>query len=63
MNQRESAAWDLAWAWQEKGDLENTPAFDREYIAKEFPALLKAWDDYQACRAVLDAVVRDIKRQ
>jgi len=51
----------IAYFWEEKGDLERWCDFDREYMAKEFPAVLKAWDNYKANLLVLDAVVRDMK--
>lgn len=59
---RESAASMLEYFWQEKGDIERWVGFDRDMLAAEFPAVLKAWDDYKASRAVLDAVVRDAAR-
>ena len=59
---REIARNSIQYFWEEKGDLERWSGFDREYLAREFPAVLKAWDDYKACRAVLGAVVRDAAR-
>ena len=59
---REQAAEMIGYFWQEKGDLERWSSYDREYLAREFPAVLKAWEDYKASRAVLDAVVRDATR-
>lgn len=56
---RERAAEMIRYFWQDKKDLERWTGFDRDYLAREFPAVLKAWDDYKASRAVLDAVVRD----
>lgn len=58
---REEAVNLLAYFWEEKGDMERWCDFNRDYLAKEFPAVLKAWDDYKASRLVLDAVVRDMK--
>jgi hypothetical protein len=62
MMDREDAINMLAYFWEEKGDLERWCDFDREHLAREFPAVLKAWDDYKTSRLVLDAVVRDMKR-
>ncbi len=59
---REDTAGTLAYFWEDKGDLERWAGFDREHLAREFPAVLKAWDDYKACRSVMDAVIRDMKR-
>lgn len=59
---REEIASMLEYFWQEKGDIERWTGFDRDMLASEFPAVLKAWDDYKASRAVLDAVVRDAAR-
>lgn len=59
---RETAVNMIDYFWTEKGDLERWVDFDREYLAKEFPAVLKAWDDYKASRAVMSAVVRDAIR-
>ena len=59
---REDAINMLAYFWEEKGDLERWTDFDREHLARDFPAVLKAWDDYKTSRLVLDAVVRDMKR-
>lgn len=56
---RDEAASMISYFWQEKGDLERWTGFNRDYLAREFPAVLKAWEDYKASRAVLDAVVRD----
>lgn len=56
---REQAAEMIRYFWQDKEDLERWTGFDRDYLAREFPAVLKAWGDYKASRAVLDAVVRD----
>lgn len=56
---REQAAEMIRHFWQDKEDLERWTGFDRDYFAREFPAVLKAWDDYKASRAVLDAAVRD----
>lgn len=58
---REDAVNMLAYFWEEKGNLERWADFDRGYLAQEFPAVLKAWDDYKSSRLVLDAVVRDMK--
>jgi len=52
----------LAYFWEEKGDIERWNGFSREHLAREFPAVLKAWDDYTASRLVMDAVVRDMRR-
>lgn len=60
---RGSMARNLAYFWQDKDDLERYTGFDRDVLAREFPAVLKAWDDYKASRLVLDAVVRDMGRQ
>jgi hypothetical protein len=51
----------LAYFWEEKGDIERWCGFDREHLAREFPAVLKAWNDYNASREVLNAVIRDMK--
>lgn len=59
---REDAQSSIQYFWEEKGDLERWAGYDREYLAREFPAVLKAWDDYKASRAVLNAVVRDAAR-
>lgn len=56
---REQAAEMIRYFWQETEDLERWTGFNRDYLAREFPAVLAAWDDYKASRAVLDAVVRD----
>ena len=50
----------IGYFWKEKGDIERFTSFDRKYLAREFPEVLKAWDDYKASRRVLDAVVRDV---
>lgn len=60
-DERSSMARSLAYFWQGKGDLERMTTFDRNVLAREFPAVLKAWDDYKASRLVLDAVVRDME--
>ena len=59
---REDVVKMIAYFWQEKGDMERWCDFDRDYLAREFPAVLKAWDDYKISRLVLDAVVRDARR-
>jgi hypothetical protein len=59
---RDGAINMLAYFWQEKGDIERWCGFDREHLAREFPAVLKAWDNYTASRAVLSAVIRDLER-
>lgn len=59
---RDEVASMISYFWQEKGDLERWAGFDRDYLAREFPAVLKAWDDYKASRAALDAVVSDAAR-
>lgn len=62
MIDREESTATLAYFWNEKGDIERWCNFDRAYLAREFPAVLKAWDDYKASKAVLDAVMRDLRR-
>jgi hypothetical protein len=59
---REEAIDMLAYFWEEKGDMERWCDFDRDYLAREFPVVLKAWEDYKISRLVLGAVVRDLKR-
>ena len=59
---RNHARRTLGYFWSEKGDIERWTGFDREMLRREFPAVLKAWDDYQASRAVMDAVMRDLER-
>lgn len=58
---KEETARLLAYFWESKGDIEGWSGFDRETVAREFPAVLKAWDDYKTSRLVLDAVIRDMK--
>lgn len=60
---RECAINMLAYWWEERGDLERWARFNREHLAREFPAVLKAWDDYKTSRLELDAVVRDMKQE
>lgn len=60
MSTREDQISMLTYFWQEKGDLERWVGFDREKLGREFPAVLKAWDDYKASEAVLSAVIRDL---
>lgn len=61
--ERQDAISMLPYFWESKGDIERWCDFDREYLRREFPAVLKAWDDYKASRAVLDAVMRDLDAQ
>lgn len=61
--ERQDAISMLTYFWQEKGDIERWCDFDREHLRAEFPAVLRAWEDYKAGRAVLDAVMRDLDAQ
>lgn len=63
MTDRTSYARSIQYFWQEKGDLERFTGFDREYLAREFPEVLKAWDNYKFSRVVLGALVRDALAQ
>jgi len=63
MRDHESDIRSISYFWDDKEDLERWTDFDREHLRREFPAVLKAWDDYKASRQVLDAVVRDLERQ
>ena len=50
----------LRYFWEEKGDIERYSGFDREAIAKAYPEVLKAWDDYNTARRMLNAVLRGV---
>lgn len=50
----------LRYFWEEKGDIERWTGFDRAAIAKEYPEVLKAWDDYNTARRLLTAVLRGV---
>jgi len=63
MRSREDDIGTICYFWQEKEDIERWCDFDREHLRLEFPAVLKAWDDYKASRQVLDAVIRGLERQ
>jgi len=45
--------------WKEKGDIERWVSWEerKSEIAKECPALVKAWEDYKAAEAILNIVV------
>ncbi len=51
----------LRYFWEEKDDLERYCAFDRDRMAREFPEVLKAWDDYKLARKMLSAVLRGVE--
>lgn len=55
---RESDLYMLAYFWNEKEDLERWTRFSREMMRREFPEILKAWDDYKLSRRTLTAVIR-----
>ena len=57
MTHKLEEARSLHYFWIECGNLERWAGFDRSKLAAEFPAVLKAWDDYNASKLVLDAVI------
>lgn len=48
----------LRYFWEAKGDIERWTGFDRDELAKTFPEVLKAWDDYTTAQRLLTAVLR-----
>jgi len=69
MSTREDDISAITYFWQERGDLERWCGFDRERMKQEFPAVLMAWDNYQASwdnyqasRRILSDVVRKLEQ-
>lgn len=48
----------LRYFWENKGDITCSVDFDREKVAKRFPEIIKAWDDYKTAERMLSAVIR-----
>ena len=53
---------DLVYFWKFKGDLERFSNFKelKPLIEKEYPEILKAWNDYKTSIKILDAVINTI---
>lgn len=59
MNEEDEQMLDtLRYYWETKGDIERGSSFDREKVAKRFPEIIKAWDDYKTAERTLTAVIR-----
>jgi hypothetical protein len=53
---------DLAYFWEDKGDLERYCYFEdlKPKIQQQFPELLKAWYDYKASVGIMNAVIKNL---
>lgn len=58
LSEREDMLNTLRYFWTEKQDLERWIRFDRATLQREFPDVLKAWDDYQTAKRVMGSVMR-----
>ena len=49
----------LQYFWEEKGNIERYIGFEvlKPKLEKQFPEVLKAWNDYKASERILDAVM------
>ncbi len=52
----------IRYFWEEKGDLERNADWENviPILERECPQIVKAWRDYIAARAILDAVVKSL---
>jgi hypothetical protein len=53
----------LSYFWEEKGNMERWVHFNREDMKKDFPELLKVWDDYNAAKRMIDLVIAGLKAE
>ncbi len=53
----------ISYFWLEKHDLERWAGWEeaKPAVARQFPELLKAWEDYKTNARTLDAVVKNMK--
>jgi len=53
----------LKYFWHSKGDLERLTTFEelKPLIEKEYPELLKAWNDYKVSIKIMEAVIDSIE--
>ena len=58
MNEDDEMLATIRYFWETKGDIERWSSFDREKVAKRFPEIIKAWDDYKTAERMLSAVIR-----
>ena len=59
MSLKEADLLSISHFWFEKGDLERMVGFNRDKMREDYPAILKAWEDYKASKLILGAVIRD----
>lgn len=52
----------LKYYWEDRNDLERWAEFEglKPQIEKEYPQLLKAWNDYKISVAIMDAVIKSL---
>ena len=51
---------DLRYFWEYKGDLERYSSFEdiKEDLEKEYPEIMRAWNDYKRSIFVMDATMK-----
>lgn len=56
---------DIVYFWREKGDLTRLCSWERikPALAREYPEVLKAWEDYRTSIRTLNAVIRNLEDQ
>lgn len=52
----------LKYFWEEKGSLERYFEFDnlKPILREQYPQIIKAWEDYKASIAIMDAVIKSL---
>lgn len=58
---REEMLDNLRYFWNRKEDIEAWAGFDRDAIAKEFPEVIKAWEDLKLAQKVMNAVMNGVE--
>ena len=56
---------DIVYFWQEKRDLSRLCSWERikPAVAREYPEILKAWEDYLTAIRTLNAVVKQLEEE
>ena len=62
---KEEDIYSVIYFWEDKGDLDRMSSWDelRDDFAKEYPELIKAWDNYKTAARIMDIVVNSLKSE